>query len=41
MAQQAQIITIGKMTQTELDRLGKTLPEAVADAMDERRNASS
>jgi hypothetical protein len=41
MAQQAQIITIGKMTQAELDRLGKTLPEAVADAMDERRSPPS
>jgi hypothetical protein len=37
MAQQTQIITIGKMTRAELDRLGKTLPDAVAEAMDERR----
>jgi hypothetical protein len=37
MAQQTQIITLGKMTQTDLNRLGKTLPEAVAEAMDERR----
>ena len=37
MAQQAQLITIGKMTQADLDRLGKTLPESVVDAMDERR----
>jgi hypothetical protein len=37
IAQQTQIITIGKMTQGDLDRLGKTLPEAVVDAMDERR----
>jgi hypothetical protein len=29
------------MTQAELDRLGKTLPEAVADAIDERRNPPS
>ena len=41
MAQQTQIITIGKMTQGDLDRLGKTLPEAVADAMDERRRLPS
>src|ERR1700761_6565751 len=37
MAQQAQLITIGKMTQADLDRLGKTLPDAVVDAMEERR----
>jgi hypothetical protein len=37
MAQQTQIITIGKMTQADLDRLGKTLPEAVVDALEERR----
>ena len=37
MAQQVQLITIGKMTQADLDRLGKTLPDAVVDAMDERR----
>jgi hypothetical protein len=37
MAQQAQLITIGKMTQADLDRLGKTLPDVVVDAMEERR----
>jgi hypothetical protein len=37
VAQQSQIITIGKMAQVDLDRLGKTLPEAVADAIEERR----
>lgn len=36
MAQQAQLITIGKMTQADLDRLGKTLPESVVDALEER-----
>ena len=36
-AQQAQLITIGKMTQADLDRLGKTLPETVVDALEERR----
>ena len=37
MAQQTQIITIGKMTQADLNRLGKTLPEVVVDAIEERR----
>ena len=37
MAQQSQLITIGKMTQADLDRLGKVLPEAVVDAIEERR----
>ena len=37
MAQQNQLITIGKMTQADLDRLGKALPEAVVDAIEERR----
>ena len=37
MAQQTQIITIGKMTQRDLNRLGTTLPKAVMDAMDERQ----
>jgi hypothetical protein len=41
MAQQTQIITIGKTTQAELDRLGKTLPDAVVDAMSERRGLPS
>ena len=31
------MITIGKRTQRDLDRLGKILPEAVVEAMDERR----
>ena len=37
MAQQSQLITIGKMTQADLDRLGKALPASVVDAMEERR----
>ena len=37
MAQQSQLITIGKMTQADLDRMGKALPEAVVDAIEERR----
>jgi hypothetical protein len=37
MAQQSHIITLGAMTQADLDRLGKTLPEAVAEAIEERR----
>jgi hypothetical protein len=37
MAQQTQLIMIGRMTQADLDRLSKTLPDAVVDAMDERR----
>ena len=41
MAQQTQIITIGKMTQSDLDRLAKTLPDAVVIAMGERRGLAS
>jgi hypothetical protein len=37
MAQQTQIITIGKTTQADLNRLGRTLPEAVVEAIEERR----
>ena len=37
ITQQSQLITIGKMTQADLDRLGKALPEAVVDAIIERR----
>jgi hypothetical protein len=37
MAQQSQLITIGKMTQADLDRIGRALPEAVVDAIEERR----
>jgi hypothetical protein len=37
MAQQSHIITLGAMTQADLDLLGKTLPEAVAEAIEERR----
>ena len=37
MAQQSQLTTIGKMTQADLDRLGKALPDAVVDAIEERR----
>ena len=41
MAQQSQLITIGKMTQADVDRLGKSLPGAVVDAMEERRGPPS
>ena len=37
VAQQREIITIGKMTQADIDALGKTLPEAVADAVEGHR----
>ena len=37
MAQQSQLITIGKMAQADLDRIGRALPEAVVDAIEERR----
>jgi hypothetical protein len=37
MAQQSQLITIGKMTQADLDRIGRALPEAVVDVIEERR----
>jgi hypothetical protein len=37
MAQQSPLITIGKMTQADLDQIGRGLPEAVADAIEERR----
>ena len=35
--QQQQIIMIGKATQADVDRLGKTLPDAVAEAIDGNR----
>ena len=41
MAQQSQLMTIGKMTQADVDRLGKGLPKAVVDAMEERRGLPS
>ena len=41
MTQQGQLITIGKMTQADLDRFGKALPEAVVDAIEERRAVPS
>jgi signal transduction histidine kinase len=37
VAQQQQIITLGKATQADLNRLGKTLPGAVADAIEGHR----
>jgi hypothetical protein len=41
MAQQSQLITISKMTQADLDRIGRALPEAVVDAIEERRGLPS
>ena len=41
MAQQTQMIMIGKMTQADLDRLGRTLPNAVVKAIEERRSLAS
>lgn len=37
VAQQQQIIMIGKATQADVDRLGKTLPDAVAAVIDGHR----
>ena len=37
LSQQQQIIMIGKATQADVDRLGKTLPDAVAEAVDGHR----
>ena len=39
--QQQQIIMIGKATQADLHRLGKTLPDAVAEAIDGNRSLRS
>jgi hypothetical protein len=39
--QQQQIIMIGKATQADLDRLGKTLPDAVAEVIDGNRSLRS
>ena len=41
MSQQQQIIMIGKATQADLDRLGKTLPDAVAEVIDGNRSLRS
>jgi len=35
--QQQQIIMIGEATQADVDRLAKTLPDAVAEAIDDHR----
>ncbi len=37
LSQQQQIILIAKATQADVDRLGKTLPDAVAEAIDSPR----
>jgi hypothetical protein len=37
LSQQQQIIMIGKATQADVDRLGKTLPDAVVEAFDGHR----
>ena len=37
LSQQQQIIMIGEATQADVDRLGKTLPDAVAEALDGHR----
>jgi hypothetical protein len=37
LSQQQQIIMIGEATQADIDRLGKTLPDAVAEALDGHR----
>ena len=41
LSQQQQIIMIGKATQADLDRLGKTLPDAVAEVIDGDRSLRS
>ena len=41
MAQQKEIIDIGKQTQTDLDALGAGLPDAVVDALEGRRSPRS
>jgi len=41
LSQQQQIIMIGKATQADLDRLGKTLPDAVAEVLDGNRSLRS
>jgi hypothetical protein len=41
VSQQQQIIMIGKATQADLDRLGKTLPDAVAEVIDGNRSLRS
>jgi len=41
LSQQQQIIMIGKATQADLDRLGKTLPDAVAEVIDGTRSLRS
>ena len=41
MAQQREIIDIGKQTQTDLDALGTGLPGAVVEALEGRRSPRS
>ena len=41
LSQQQQIIMIGKATQADLDRLGMTLPDAVAEVINGNRSLRS
>ena len=41
LSQQQQIIVIGKATQADVDLLGKTLPDAVAEVIDGNRSRRS
>ena len=41
LSQQQQIIMIGKATQADVDRLGKTLQDAVAEVIDGNRSLRS
>jgi hypothetical protein len=41
LSQQQQIIMIGEATQADVDRLAKTLPDAVAEAIDGNRQRRS
>jgi hypothetical protein len=41
MSQQQQIIMIGKATQADVDRLGRTLPDAMAEVIDGNRSLRS
>ena len=41
LSQQQQIIVIGKATQADVDLLGKTLPDAVAEVIDGNRSLRS
>ena len=41
LSQQQQIIMIGKATQADVDRLGRTLPDAMAEVIDGNRSLRS